>query len=68
MYYSIGMNESTTILTEKEMADLIKVSRTTLQRWRKEGMPHIKLEGIRGSVRYDYGDVVAWMKKGGGDE
>lgn len=39
----------------------LKVSKSTLYRWRKEGMPHKKL-GHK-TVRYDLEQVMEWLKE-----
>jgi excisionase family DNA binding protein len=46
-------------LTLEELSQLLKISRTTIDRWRKEGMPFIKMG--RG-VRFDQGAVMKWIK------
>jgi hypothetical protein len=37
----------------------INVNRVTAWRWRKEGMPHIK---IGNQIRYDKEEVIRWLK------
>jgi excisionase family DNA binding protein len=46
-------------LTLEELSQLLKISRTTIDRWRKEGMPFIKMG--RG-VRFDQDAVMKWIK------
>ena len=47
------------ILTEKELLDLLQVSRTTMWNLRKSGLPFIK---VGREYRYIWGDVLAWLK------
>jgi len=47
------------ILTEKELSGLLKVSRTTLWKLRKSGLPFIK---VGKGYRYIWSDVLAWFK------
>lgn len=48
------------LITEKELIDQIRLTRPTIVRLRKQGMPHIKLER---AVRYDLEDVIGWLKE-----
>lgn len=45
-------------LTLKELADKLKISRSTIDRWRKEGMPFVK---IGRGVRFDEVAVMTWI-------
>jgi excisionase family DNA binding protein len=47
-------------LTKKEIAKLLKVSEVTIDRWRKEGMPSIKVKRI---VLFNQAEVEQWLKK-----
>jgi hypothetical protein len=47
------------MITEKELLSRLQVNRGTLFKWRKEGLPHIKVGRV---IRYDYSDVVRWLK------
>jgi hypothetical protein len=47
------------MITEKELLEEFKISRTTLWRLRKMGMPHIK---VGSTYRYEKEDVVRWLK------
>lgn len=47
------------MITEKELLEELKISRTTLWRLRKMGMPHIK---VGSTYRYEKEDVVRWLK------
>ena len=48
------------LLTQDDLAALLKVSKQTLFRWRKidQGPPFIQVEG---SIRYRQADVDAWL-------
>lgn len=52
--YSPGRN----ILTEQELAEMLRVSRQTLHRWRSEGMPFMRASR---TIRYDYEEVLNWV-------
>lgn len=43
----------------------LNVEREAINRWRRAGMPYMKAPGERGTVRFDYADVVAWLKAKG---
>jgi hypothetical protein len=47
------------MVTEKELLSRLQINRGTLFKWRKEGLPHIKVGRV---IRYDYPDVVLWLK------
>lgn len=47
-------------MTRAEIAKLLKVSEVTIDRWRKGGMPFIKLEG---KVLFDKSKVMGWLDK-----
>lgn len=49
-----------TYLTERELCDWLKVSRTKVSSLRKEGMPFVKLGK---SVRYDKDKIEKWMEE-----
>ena len=53
------------IMTEKQLSDLLFISRITLKKYRDNGMPFIHISGKY--VRYDLDDVIAWLK-GNGEE
>jgi excisionase family DNA binding protein len=46
-------------LTEKELADLLKVSQRHLINLRKAGLPHLRLGTV---VRYDGAEVMAYLR------
>lgn len=50
------------LLTSDEVADLLKVTRNTLERWRREGEgpPAMK---IGRQVRYDENELQTWLKR-----
>lgn len=54
------------LYTNKELEEIFKVSRSTLIRWREEGMPSKKIGGL---IRFDIDEVNDWVesqnKKGG---
>lgn len=47
-------------MTAQELQEELKVSTTTLWRWRKEGMPY-KQYGHR-TIRYDLNEVKKWLE------
>jgi excisionase family DNA binding protein len=47
------------LLTQKELAEFLKITEMTLYRWRKEGMPYIKAGK---QVRYEKEEVLKWLK------
>lgn len=47
-------------LTTDELCELFKVSRSTVERWRKAGMPYIKQGKL---VRFDKEEVLKWFKE-----
>lgn len=46
------------LLTSAELQNTYKISRTTIDRWRREGMPYIK---VGRGVRFDEDDVRKWI-------
>ena len=46
-------------LTVKELEEKFKLSRSTIYRLRKEGMPYYK---VGGSIRFDEDEVREWLK------
>ena len=51
--------ENNSILTQKEVADMLKVSVKSVYNWRKRGLPFYK----RGStVRFKEQEVLEWFK------
>jgi excisionase family DNA binding protein len=51
------------LLTVPELAKRLKVSESTVHRWRAQGMPRRKL-GVR-LVRYDLSLVLEWLTQQG---
>jgi predicted DNA-binding transcriptional regulator AlpA len=51
------------VLTAKELEQMLSISRTTLYRLRKEGLPHKKLG--HSTIRYDLVEVLDWLEKRG---
>jgi excisionase family DNA binding protein len=47
-------------LTKTEVAKLLKVSESTIDRWRKEGMPSIK---VQRKVLFKQDDVEKWLQE-----
>lgn len=47
------------LITSKELQEIYKISRATVDRWRKEGMPCIK---VGRGVRFDEDAVMAWIE------
>lgn len=47
-------------LTTDDLSEKMKVSRQTVWKWRKLGMPHIK---IGRSVRFEENAVKEWLEK-----
>lgn len=47
------------LLTEKELQEKLKLSRSTIVRLRKEGLPYKKLSAR--CIRYDEAEVNKWL-------
>jgi hypothetical protein len=47
------------ILTSTELCNTLKLTRTTLDRYRQKGMPHFYIGGM---VRYDFKQVMVWIE------
>ena len=52
------MNMSREYITLTDLAKILKISRSTIDRWRKEGMPSYK---IGNGVRFIESDVHEWI-------
>jgi excisionase family DNA binding protein len=52
------MSES--YVTLNELSEKLKLSRATIDRWRKEGLPFVK---IGNGVRFIESDVMKWIQK-----
>lgn len=46
-------------LTVDELCRWLKISRSTVERWRKEGMPFTKKAKL---IRFDKEEVARWLK------
>jgi excisionase family DNA binding protein len=51
------------MLTAEELQQQLNISRSTLYRLRKEGLPHIQV-GYR-TIRYDLVEVMSWLEEHG---
>lgn len=49
------------LLTKPELIEKLRISTTTLDTLQKKGLPRIAMNGK--SLRYDFDEVVAWLKK-----
>lgn len=49
------------LLTEKEILQILKISRTTLSKLRKNGLPFIRITDK--AIRYCKDDVLEWVNK-----
>lgn len=47
------------LITSQELQSIYSISRSTVDRWRNEGLPFIK---IGRGVRFDEDDVKEWIK------
>lgn len=47
------------LITSQELQAVYSISRSTVDRWRKEGLPFIK---VGRGVRFDEDDVYEWIK------
>jgi excisionase family DNA binding protein len=47
------------MLTVEELCAWLKVTRKTTERWRKDGLPYIK---VGRSVRFEKDEVLKWLK------
>lgn len=48
------------MFTKQELAEYLKVTIPTIDRYMKKGMPYIKLP--TGTVRFDISEVEKWIK------
>lgn len=48
------------MLTREDLARELKVHPNTVDNWRKQGLPCVK---INKSVRFDLQDVIDWLKE-----
>lgn len=47
-------------ITTKELSEKLRVTETTIYRWRKKGMPFEKFEG---SFRFKETEVMKWLTR-----
>ena len=52
-------------MTREEIADELKVSRSTIERWRRDGMPSQLWGPKQGTRRYEYGACMEWARRQG---
>lgn len=52
------------LVTSREIEATYKISRTTVDRWRKEGMPYVK---VGRGVRFDLEAVNKWIAENKGN-
>jgi excisionase family DNA binding protein len=57
----VTSNEQERLLTPKEAADHLRVSETTLRRWRREntGPPYVRMGRV---YRYRLGALIEWLR------
>lgn len=48
------------LITMNELTEHLQVTRTTVDRWRKEGLPHKKYGKI---VRFNLDEVLRWLEE-----
>jgi len=48
------------LISEEKLSEVLQVSRTTLWKLRKKGLPHIKAGK---KVRYKLDEAIAWLHK-----
>jgi len=53
------MNQIENYLTAEELMKYLKVSRVSITRYMKQGMPSVKLGGLR---RFKISEVESWLK------
>lgn len=65
-YDKITMDKERAFLTEQEAAELLRVSRKTLWRFRRRGLPSYKLGEGRACRRlYIASEIITWVKETG---
>jgi len=50
------------LLTEKDLCEWLQVVRSTVWKWRQDGLPYIK---VGKAVRFDKKEVLKWLKENG---
>lgn len=58
-------DRETQYLTPGQLAEMLKVSESTLRRWRREGIGPTPTFLSQRTVRYDKDNVTAWLAIGG---
>lgn len=53
-------NESTSLITQKELCEWLSITPMTAYRWRKKGMPHL---GQGKGLRYRKSDIIQWLEE-----
>lgn len=48
------------LITLNELCQTLKISRSTVDRWRREGLPFKK---VGRGVRFDKGEALKWIKE-----
>lgn len=48
------------LLTTKNLIEYLSVTRQTIERWRKEGMPYLQLKG---NIRFNRAEVMEWLQE-----
>lgn len=48
------------LVTTKELCDYLKLSRMTIERYRKQGMPYVT---IGKNIRFKLSEVMEWLSK-----
>ena len=54
------LQEMEALVDNKFLEEKLNVSRRTIERWRKEGMPH---KNLRGTLRYNFTEVMNWLEE-----
>jgi excisionase family DNA binding protein len=68
MSYGAVMGEEGELMTEQEVADLLRVGLSTVKRLRASGKGPRYIRISERVYRYKRQDVVEWMEQGGTDE
>jgi excisionase family DNA binding protein len=62
----LAMETEDDILTKEQLAELVHVSKRTIERWVVEArVPYIKLprRGTKGNIRFLKSTILQWLKK-----
>lgn len=52
------MESKENLVTTKELVDYLKITKTTIDRWRKKGMP---FKQIGRHIRFELPEVMEWI-------